>query len=234
MVIIRAPPPVESSLPNGASAHPVGERQAGRKGKKKEATRMLPKAVKTSCGVKATIVTTQMEKPKPKRCFACGDHHVDYYSTANDADGKVIYLNCLSVCEMFLGKSPEERADLVQLAEVCPLCLDWTKDHRAKDCRTKDEQGKMFEPCKQLMENGSPCGDWHNSLLHGTTNKYCNPTKKKPYKKPSVEEEQAEEAALREAIKEQNKKAARKAKAALRMVVRFGQKISACERSILA
>ena len=58
--------------------------KAGRKGKKKEATRMLPSAVKTSCGVKATIDTTQMEKPKRKRCPACRDQH-----TGTDADGKV-------------------------------------------------------------------------------------------------------------------------------------------------
>ena len=162
--------------------------KAGRKGKKKEATRMLPSAVKTSCGVKATSVTTQMEKPKPKRCSACGDHH-----TGTDADGKVFYINRLSVCEMFRGKSPEEKASIVQLAGVCDLCLDWTKNHKAEDCQSKDEQGKMFEPCKQLMKNGAPCGDWHNSLLHGST-------KKKPYKKPSAEEEQAQKAALRAAI----------------------------------
>ena len=153
---------------------------------------MLPSAVKTSCGVKATSVTTQMEKPKPKRCSACWDHH-----TGTDADGKVFYINRLSVCGKFRGKSPDEKASIVLLAGVCDLCLDWTKDHKAKDCQAKDEQGKMFEPCKQLMKNGSPCGDWHNSLLHGSTNKYCNSIKKKELydalnEKPSVDEENME------------------------------------------
>ena len=121
---------------------------------------MLPSNVKMSCGVKAKIVTTRKKKPKPKRCYTCGDYH-----TGTNADGKVIYINRLSVCVMFLGKLPKERAEVVQLAEVCPLCLDWTKDHRAKDCQAKDVQGKMLEPCKQLLENGSPCRERHNRLL---------------------------------------------------------------------
>ena len=100
--------------------------KARRKGKKKEATRMLPGAVKTSCGVKAKIDTTQMEEPKPKRCPTCGGHH-----TATDADGKVTYVNQLTACAVFRIKSLDERVELVQLVGICALCLDWTKDHRA-------------------------------------------------------------------------------------------------------
>ena len=71
MVIICAPSPVVSGLPNGASAHPVGERRAGRKCKKKQTTRMLPGVVKTSCSIKATIDTTQVvtrASPKGPQC----------------------------------------------------------------------------------------------------------------------------------------------------------------------
>ena len=33
--------------------------------------------------------------------------------------------------------SPEEKASLVQLAGACALCLDWTGDHKAKDCQAE-------------------------------------------------------------------------------------------------
>ena len=166
-----APPPVISGLPNGASAHPVGERQAGRKGKKKQATRMLPSAVKTSCGVKATIVTTQMEKPKRKRCPACGDVHIATGSNDNPR---------LSDCKTFISRPVEERAEIIAATgNGCVICLDYSGSHRAGTCQAKDEQGKKFEPCKQLGKNGSPCDDWHNPLLHGSTNHFCNSIKKK-------------------------------------------------------
>ena len=35
----------------------------------------------------------------------------------------------------------------------------------------------MFDPCKQLT-NGLPCGKWHNHLLHGSGNSYCNSIKR--------------------------------------------------------
>ena len=63
-----------------AAHEKVNGTKAGRKGKKKEATQKakagvtaasshdtkVPNAVLMSCGVKAAIITTQMEKPKPK------------------------------------------------------------------------------------------------------------------------------------------------------------------------
>ena len=33
--------------------------------------------------------------------------------------------------------SPKEKASLVQLAGACALCLDWTGDHKAKDCQAE-------------------------------------------------------------------------------------------------
>ena len=89
-----------------------------------------------------------------------------------DAEGKVFYKNRLSVCEKFRGKTLEERAGLVQLAGGCALCLDWSGDHRAKECKAKI-RGKQFEACGQL-EGGQPCGKRHNRLLHGTGNNFCN------------------------------------------------------------
>ena len=100
---------------------------------------------KASGGVKQNHGTQQ--KP-PERCPACGSHH-----TATDADGRLWYKNHLSVCEVFRAKSPEERAGLVQLTEGCALCLDWTGDHKARDCKAKSRSGKLYEACSQ-MEGG--------------------------------------------------------------------------------
>ena len=83
----------------------------------------------------------------------------------------------MSVCEVFRDKSLEEKANLVQLASGCALCLDWTGDHKAKDCQAKGKFGKQYEACKQMV-GASPCGKRHNTLLHGTGNKYCNSVKK--------------------------------------------------------
>ena len=117
----------------------------------------------------------------------------------------------------------------------CVLCLDWMGSHQARACQAKGRQGKTFEPCKRRI-NGSPCGEWHNHLLHRSRNSLCNPIKrvltcntgvpnvrgkvapgmpttnlfsvqKDSSKEPSVEEEQAKEAALKEAIKAAHEKA---------------------------
>ena len=130
MVIIHAPPPVKSGLPNGASAHPVGVK----KGKKNEATRMLPGAVKTSCSIKATIVTTQVEKPKRKWCPACGEPHIATGSNDNPR---------LSDCKTFMSKPVEERAEVIAFTNSCAICLDYSGSHQARSCQAKEEQAEQ-------------------------------------------------------------------------------------------
>ena len=49
----------------------------------------------------------------------------------------MFYENCLSACEVFCDKMPEEKAKLVKLVGACALCLDWTRDHKTKDCQDK-------------------------------------------------------------------------------------------------
>ena len=83
----------------------------------------------------------------------------------------------MSVYDTFRDKSLEERANIVQQTSGCALCLDWTGDHKAKDCQAKGKFGKTYEACSKKV-SGSPCGKRHNSLLHGTGNKYCNSVKK--------------------------------------------------------
>ena len=51
--------------------------------------------------------------------------------------------------------------------------MDWTGEHKAKDCKATSKSGKPYEACTQKVGAGS-CGKPHNRLMHGTTNKYCN------------------------------------------------------------
>ena len=124
---------------------------------------------KSSQGPKKTHGTQQNP---PKQCPTCRDQH-----SGTDSDGKTYYKNRLSVCEVFRDNSLEERANIVQQASGCALCLDWTGDHKAKDCQAKGRFGKSYEACKKMV-GASPCGKRHNTLLHGTGNKYCNSVKK--------------------------------------------------------
>ena len=52
---------------------------------------------------------------------------------------------------MFRGKLPEEKASLVQLAGVCALCLDWTRDHKAEDCQAKADGTLKEEQAKEAV-----------------------------------------------------------------------------------
>merc|ERR1711867_374666 len=124
---------------------------------------------KSSQGTKMTHGTQQNP---PKRCPTCGDQH-----TGRDSNGKTFYKNRLSVCDVFRDESLEERANIVQQTDACVLCLDWTGDHKAKDCQAKGKFGKQYEACNQMV-GGSPCRRRHNRLHHGTGNKYCNSVRK--------------------------------------------------------
>ena len=188
----------------------------------------LPSAFKMS----HSSSTTQ---DPPRLCPACGGTHI-----ATGSNGETYFKTHLSCCKTFTNKSVNERATIIQKARGCILCLDWTGSHQVRTCQAKAGQGKTFDPCKRLV-NGSPCGEWHNHLLHGSRNNYCNSEKrvltrklgvpnalgkvapgtpttnrfsiqKDSSKEPSVEEEQAKEAALRnEAIHQQKITASKRA-----------------------
>ena len=70
-----------------------------------------------------------------------------------------------------MTKTIDKRANIIQQARGCILCLDWSGNHQVGACQAKSRHGRTYKPCKQLV-NGSPCGKWHNDLLHGTGNKY--------------------------------------------------------------
>ena len=151
--------------------------------------------VKTSCSVKATSVTTQMEESMKNRCPVCGGQHKATY-----ADGRVVYFNTLGACEVWREKSLEEKVSLIQLAGACSYCFDWTRSHKDRDCLVEKLSRLEEEELDDALDDDSSLGE-EVEVNSG--------------KEPSAKEEQAKEAALR-------------------TVVRFGQKIAACERFILA
>ena len=55
--------------------------------------------------------------------------------------------------------------------------MEWSGDHKARECKAKSKSGKPYEACTQKV-GGVSCGRPHNRLLHGTTNKYCNSARK--------------------------------------------------------
>ena len=117
-------------------------------------------------------------------CIVCTGTHIATGSNGNPR---------LSDCETFISKPVEDRAEIIAAMNGCVICLDYSGSHQAYRCQAKDEQGKTFEPCNQLMKDGSPCGDWHNHLLHGSRNHFCKSIRPRDsINKPSVEEETME------------------------------------------
>ena len=83
-----------------------------------------------------------------------------------------MYMSRLSACALFVNMSAAERANTVQTAQGCALCLDWSGDHKRESCSAK-KKGKDMPFCS-IPINGSPCGAKHHNLLHGSNSKYCN------------------------------------------------------------
>ena len=43
---------------------------------------------------------------------------------------------------------------MIQWIKGCALCLDWTGEHRAKDCKAMSKSGKPYEACTQKVGGG--------------------------------------------------------------------------------
>ena len=83
-----------------------------------------------------------------------------------------LYRTRLSSCPTFVNLGPVEQANIIQAAAGCALCLDWTGSHTRDNCDSRTKT-KPFGNCT-ITTNGVECGARHNSLLHGTTSKFCN------------------------------------------------------------
>ena len=102
----------------------------------------------------------------PKACPAYNGQH------SFQDDGEVLYRTRLSSCPTFCNLGAGDRANIIQSAGGCQLCLNWTGDHQRDKCSAKT-RGKPFGNCTILV-NGAPCGVKHSSLIHLSTTKYCN------------------------------------------------------------
>ena len=107
---------------------------------------------------------------KPKDCPACNGQH-----TFVTPEGETLWRTRLSNCPNFMDKmQAAERAELVEKAGACALCLDWTGSHQRHNCKEHIRKGKgPFGPCT-ITTSGVACGKLHNLLLHGSVIKYCN------------------------------------------------------------
>ena len=110
---------------------------------------------------------------KPRACPACQEQH-----TIKGRDGKILYKNRLSVCEVFQELSVGERAGLVEKVGACALCLDWTGTHNHDTCTEQRSGGRgPFESCARPAGNGELCGRKHHEMLHGASAKFCFATR---------------------------------------------------------
>ena len=107
-------------------------------------------------------------KFKPRDCPVCKSQH-----TFCVDDGSIRYKTRLSACPNFNNLSVAERARVVEEAEGCALCLDWTGSHTRENCEEKRRPGERFGNCDADV-GGAACGKKHNVLLHGSTTKFTN------------------------------------------------------------
>lgn len=78
----------------------------------------------------------------------------------------------LSVCDQFKNLMVNQWSSMVQTANGCSLCLDWTGGHRRDTCKYQSK-GQVYWN-RTVSTNGQACGKKHNALLHGSTNAFCN------------------------------------------------------------
>ena len=106
---------------------------------------------------------------QPKPCPACNGQHS--IKQGNDT----LFRTSLYFCDKFKNLSPSERANLVQAAGGCALCLDWTGSHQRDKCSTKLGRKQLpLSNCNVVDNNNVKCGRKHHTMLHGTTSQFCN------------------------------------------------------------
>ena len=125
-----------------------------------------PKKKGSNVGGGKRVANANLKLPQ-KPCPTCQGQH-----TFTNAEGEVMYMSRLSACGLFVNLSAAERANTIQAALGCALCLDWTGDHLRETCKAK-KKGRDMPMCS-IPVNGSPCGVKHHNLLHGAKSKFCN------------------------------------------------------------
>ena len=100
---------------------------------------------------------------KPVNCPVCAEPH-------KVTEGKNLgkFKTRLSSCEKFRDMSINERGGVMESAQACVKCTDWT--HKKTDCDAKFGN-KPWQTCT-VKEDGQKCGQKHHNLLHGSTHAY--------------------------------------------------------------
>ena len=98
-------------------------------------------------------------------CPACEQSH-----TFQGKDGKHRPSTRLGACTVFRTLGVEERVAVIQKANGCARCLDFTGKHLRSHCPYKGTDGQPFT-CTEKV-NGVRCGKEHHALLHGSSNKF--------------------------------------------------------------
>ena len=112
-------------------------------------------------------------KLMPKACPACKDQHPFYQDNREGEAEYLRYKTRLSCCDTFRIMSPADRAIVIEQAEGCALCTDWTGSHTRDKCEENVSKDQRFSTC-EVEVGGVKCGRRHHRLLHGANSRFCN------------------------------------------------------------
>ena len=62
---------------------------------------------------------------------------------------------------------------MIEQAEGCALCTDWTGSHTRDKCEENISKDQRFSNC-EVEVGGVKCGRRHHRLLHGANSRFCN------------------------------------------------------------
>ena len=125
-----------------------------------------PGHLKADCpgtGGGRSYATSQQGSYTP--CPVCEQSH-----TFQGRDGRPRPSTRLSACANFRTLGVEERVAVLEKANGCARCLDFTGEHLRSHCPCKGPDGQPFT-CNENM-NGVRCGKEHHAMLHGSVSKF--------------------------------------------------------------
>ena len=125
-----------------------------------------PGHLKADCpgtGGGRSYATSQQGSYTP--CPVCEQSH-----TFQGRDGRPRPSTRLSACANFRTLGVEERVAVVEKANGCARCLDFTGEHLRSHCPCRGPDGQPFT-CNENV-NGVRCGKEHHAMLHGSVSKF--------------------------------------------------------------
>ena len=99
-------------------------------------------------------------------CPACNQQH----TFVNREGYEVPCTRLGAVCSVFSNLDVSERVAVLEDANGCANCLDFTGRHQRDQCWARSRDGQPFT-CTEKV-NGVQCGKKHHFMLHGSTSKF--------------------------------------------------------------